>query len=261
MTDRVTDWVTDDDEAVAGLVNMVVVLADNKYALGRRLAEWAVGPPTLEGSVAGAAIGQQLLGQARVLYPVLEQLPATDLGVPEDSGRTRFYNMGAADGPWPSWAHAVGSYFVVNSACNVVLGALQDSAYADLAKRVTKMHDDERFQTQYGAGRVRELVARYGAGQRLLQERVDESFTEVLAWFGPADEPGVHALGRAGLVTGGSEDWRQQWLETVGPVLDEVGIRFPANRTASGTWEWGEVPWENWSRLQRRLDPSPTTTG
>ncbi|HLR93657.1 MAG TPA: Phenylacetic acid catabolic protein [Jiangellaceae bacterium] len=258
MTDQVTDWVTDDDEAVSALVNMVVVLADNKYALGRRLAEWAVGPPTLEGSVAGAAIGQQLLGQARVLYPVLEQLPATDLGVPEDSGRTRFYNMAAADGPWPTWAHAVCSYFLVNSACNVVLAALADSAYSDLAKRVTKMRDDERFQTQYGAGRVRELVARYAAGGRLLQEQVDASFTEVLAWFGPHDEPGVSALARAGLVTGDNEQWRQEWLDAIGPVLEEVGIGFPADRASAdpttGRWEWGDVPWESWTPLQRRLE-------
>jgi 1,2-phenylacetyl-CoA epoxidase catalytic subunit len=250
-----TDWVTDDDEAAAALVNMVVVLADNKYALGRRLAEWAVGPPTLEGSVAGAAIGQQLLGQARMLYPVLEQLPATDLGVPEESRRTRFYNMAAVDGPWLSWPQAAGSYFLVNNACNIVLAALRDSAYADLAKPVTKMADDEQFQSWYGAGRVRELVDRYDAGQRLLQEQVDASFPEVLAWFGPDGEPGVRALIRTGLIAGDNEQWRQDWLDDVGPVLQEVGIRFPAEQT-DRRWEWSEVPWESWNRLQRRLEPT-----
>lgn len=255
-----TDWVTEDDEAVAGLVNMIVVLADNKYALGRRLAEWAVGPPTLEGSVAGAAIGQQLLGQARVLYPVLEQLPTTDLGPPDtEAGRTRRYTMSGVDQPWSTWPEAVCSLFLVNNACNVVLAALRDSAYAELSKRVGRMLEDERFQAQYSAGRVRELVNRYDAGRRLLQERVDETFAEVLAWFGPRDEPGVEALGVAGLVTGGNEQWRQEWLDRVGPVLEELRVDIPAHRTASGTWEWGDVPWQRWNALQRRLEATETT--
>src|SRR5699024_7308232 len=110
------------------------------------------------------------------------------------------------------WAHAVCSVFLVNSACNVVLAALKQSAHDELAKRAGRMLEDERFQDQYGAGRVRELVARYAPGHRMLQERVDASFTEVLAWFGPAGEPGIRDLVDAGLVTGGNEQWRRQWL-------------------------------------------------
>ena len=256
-----TGGVTDDDEALAALVNMTVVLADNKYALGRRLAEWAVGPPTLEGSVAGAAIGQQLLGQARVLYPVVEELSGASLGQPDaEGGRSRHYSL-RADDAWPTWAHAVSSLFLANDACNVVLAALRSSAHENLAKRTGRMLEDERFQAQYSAGRVRELVARYEPGRSLLQERVDESFVEVLCWFGPSAEPGVAAMERAGLVEGDNDRWRQQWLDRVAPVLDEVGIRFPAHRNATGQWEWGELPWDRWNRLQRRLEtPSPSPT-
>lgn len=256
-----TDAITKDGEAVDALVNMTVVLADNKYALGRRLAEWAVGPPTLEGSVAGAAIGQQLLGQARVLYPVLDDLSSVPLGPPDDErGRTRHYSM-RTDDAWPTWAHAVSSLFLVNHACNVVLAALRSCAYEDLAKRIGRMLEDERFQTQYSAGRIRELVARYEPGQRLLQNCVDMSFTEVLCWFGPPGEAGVTALRRAGLVDGDNDQWRQQWLDRVAPVLDEVNIRFPAQRDVSGQWEWGELPWDRWNHLHRRLEiPSMTAT-
>jgi ring-1,2-phenylacetyl-CoA epoxidase subunit PaaC len=50
-----TAWVIDDDEALAALVNLLVVLADNKYWLGRHLSEWAVGAPSLEVAVASAS--------------------------------------------------------------------------------------------------------------------------------------------------------------------------------------------------------------
>lgn len=249
MTDGETD------EATAGLINMLVVLADNKYALGCRLAEWAVGPPTLEASVAGAAIGQQLLGQARVLYPLLEQSAEHDLGSPDhSSGRSRHYNMTAVDQPWPTWAHAVCSLFLVNNACDVVLEAMRESRYADLAKRVGRMLEDDRLQAQYSAGRVRELVARYGAGRDLVQRRIDETFSEVLVWFGPREERGVAALGAADLVVGDNEQWRQRWLDRVGPVLTEVGVTFPARQDESGRWKWEEMPWDRWNPLQRRLE-------
>ncbi|HEY7974396.1 MAG TPA: Phenylacetic acid catabolic protein, partial [Ktedonobacterales bacterium] len=53
-------------------------LADNKFFLGRRYAEWCSSAPTLESSVAAAAMAQDELGHARAIYPVLKTL-APDL--------------------------------------------------------------------------------------------------------------------------------------------------------------------------------------
>ena len=47
------------------MVGLVASLADNKAALGRRYAEWAVSAPTLESAVAAAAMAQDELGHAR----------------------------------------------------------------------------------------------------------------------------------------------------------------------------------------------------
>ena len=69
----------------AALANLVVVLADNKYFLGRRLSESAIGAPTLESAVACAAIAQEELGHTRPLYSFLEQLP----GAPVPLGSSR----------------------------------------------------------------------------------------------------------------------------------------------------------------------------
>src|SRR5689334_3141065 len=49
-------------------------LADNKYFLGRRYAEWCSSAPTLESSVAAAAMAQDELGHTRAIYPVLKTL-------------------------------------------------------------------------------------------------------------------------------------------------------------------------------------------
>ena len=50
-------------------------LADNKYVLGRRYAEWCTGAPMLESAVAAAAMAQDELGHARSFYPLLRGFP------------------------------------------------------------------------------------------------------------------------------------------------------------------------------------------
>src|SRR5437870_12338869 len=50
-------------------------LADNKYVLGRRYAEWCTGEPVLEVAVAAAAMAQDELGHARSFYPLLRGFP------------------------------------------------------------------------------------------------------------------------------------------------------------------------------------------
>ena len=62
--------------AQACMASLVGSLADNKAALGRRYAEWAISAPTLESAVAAAAMAQDELGHAPVSYTHLT-LPTT----------------------------------------------------------------------------------------------------------------------------------------------------------------------------------------
>src|SRR5260221_10675812 len=80
---------------------LIARLADNKYALGRRYAEWCSGAPTLESGVAAAAMAQDELGHARALYPLLRDLApsGTDPAQIDPDTRTRFVNMAAPDTP------------------------------------------------------------------------------------------------------------------------------------------------------------------
>jgi ring-1,2-phenylacetyl-CoA epoxidase subunit PaaC len=114
-----TAWAIDDDEALAALVNLLVVLADNKYWLGRHLSEWAVGAPSLEVAVASAAIAQGELGQARVLYPLLDELPFP--GPVDPTERERAYQVSLLDRPFPTWPHAVSALLLVDSAITTML--------------------------------------------------------------------------------------------------------------------------------------------
>lgn len=248
---------TDDDDALAVMVNLLVVLADNKYWLGRHLSEWAVGAPSLEVAVACAAVAQGELGQARVLYPLLEELPFP--GRVDPLERRRGYHLALLDAPFPTWPHAVAALLLADTASTTMLEALAGSRYQALARRVPRMLEEEEFHWDFADGRVREL-ARLPGCLELLQARVDESLPELLCWFGPPGEPGVETLRAQGLLRHGNQELRQAYLDRVGTLLEEAGVRLGLRRDpGSGRWEEPNLPWERWNRLQRRLDPTPTS--
>ncbi|MBV9309435.1 MAG: phenylacetate-CoA oxygenase subunit PaaI, partial [Solirubrobacterales bacterium] len=211
--DRVVpeEWsVTDDDEALAALVNMIVVLADNKFFLGRRFSEWLSGGPSLESAVALAAIAQEELGHARALYPLLEEMPVVDIpgSLQRGAERERKYCMTALSEPWEWWADVVAALILVDPAMTVLFRALEESRYDDLRQRAARAPSEELFHRKYADGRVRDL-ARTDQGRETLQRRIDAMWPGVLMWFGPSDEPGVAALKSQGLVKLDNDEMRE----------------------------------------------------
>ncbi|HEU4397554.1 MAG TPA: Phenylacetic acid catabolic protein [Actinomycetota bacterium] len=228
-------------------VNLLLVLADNKYWLGRHLSEWAVGSPSLEVGVACAAVAQGELGQARVLYPLLEELAFP--GPVDPTERRRTYNVTMLDRPFPTWPHAVAALLLVDTAVTTMLEALRDGPYQALARRVPRMLEEEAFHWDFAEGRVYELV-RLPGGREQLQARVDESLAELLCWFGQPGERGVETLRGGGLLSRGNQELRRAYLDRVGPPLRQAGIRLPAGDDR-------QLPWRRWNPLQRRLEICP----
>jgi len=228
-------------------VNLLLVLADNKYWLGRHLSEWAVGSPSLEVGVACAAVAQGELGQARVLYPLLEELAFP--GPVDPTERRRTYNVTMLDRPFPTWPHAVAALLLVDTAVTTMLEALRDGPYQALARRVPRMLEEEAFHWDFAEGRVYELV-RLPGGREQLQARVDESLAELLCWFGQPGERGVETLRGGGLLSRGNQELRRAYLDRVGPPLRQAGIRLPAGDDR-------QLPWRRWNPLQRRLETCP----
>jgi ring-1,2-phenylacetyl-CoA epoxidase subunit PaaC len=244
-------------DAGPAVANLLLVLGDNKYWLGRHLSEWAVGSPSLEVGVACAAVAQGELGQARVLYPLLEELSFP--GPVDPARRARAYRVSLLDGPFPTWPHAVAALLLVDTALTVMLEALAGGGYAALTRRVPRMLEEEAFHRDFAEGRVRELAALPG-GRGQLQARVDESLAELLCWFGRPGEPGVEALRGRGVLDADNRELRRRYLDRVAPVLEGAGVELHLARDRAGGPLEGELPWERWNHLQRRLEPAAPTT-
>jgi 1,2-phenylacetyl-CoA epoxidase catalytic subunit len=240
------------------MVNLIVVLADNKYYFGRALSEWAVGAPTMEDAVGCAAVAQEELGHSRVLYPLLKELPFEGGPTPLErhGDRARRYCVGYLDKTLPTWAHMVAALALIDSAMLTLIEALVGSAYGNLARRVARIPGEERFHMDFAEGRVVEIAA-FEGGISQLTTQVKRLLPEMLCWFGPVGEPGVEVLNQESLLGADNEEMRQSFLDRVGPVLVEAGVELAAERhSASGRWEYGDLPWKEWNRVQRRLaDP------
>lgn len=244
------------ERALPALVNLIVVLADTKYFLGRRISEWATGAPFLEASVACAAIAQEDLGHSRVLYPLLEDLPYPNRPEPleRETDRHRRYCVRFLDVPFPTWSHTVATCALVDTAVTTMFGALVRSHYEPLAGRVRRALEEERVHMGYAESLVRRLAAT-PQGTAALQARVDDVLPEMLCWFGPAGEPGVEALVAEGFLAASNDALRQTYLERIAPLLLEVGVRLPVRwNMEAGRWDVPPLRWERWNPIQRRLE-------
>jgi phenylacetate-CoA oxygenase PaaI subunit len=248
------------ERALGPLVNLIVVLADTKYFLGRRISEWAPGAPFLEAAVACAAIAQEELGHSRAIYPLLEELAWPNHPVPleREGDRERRYCVGFLDRSFPSWSHAVAACVLIDTAVYTMFEALVDARFQSLASRIRRALEEERFHMGYAESLTRRIVGTV-QGATALQQRVDELLPEMLCWFGPPGEAGVEALVAEGILSRAGEELRQRYLARVAPLLLEVGMRLPARWNLEAcAWEYDDLPWERWNQLQRRLD-APTT--
>src|ERR671927_1103549 len=118
-------------DALAGLI---AGLADNKYFLGRRYAEWCTAAPTLESAVAAAAMAQDEIGHARSLYPVLRDVAGTSPET-EPETRTQFTHVDFLRSPFQSWTDFVAANFLFDTAISVLLETARNSSSTPVAQR------------------------------------------------------------------------------------------------------------------------------
>ncbi len=255
------EFLVESDDALAALVNLIAVIGDNVYFLGRRVSEWADAGPLLESTAACAAITQDKLGQSRAIYPLLEELPWPNppTGLQGEVDRARRYSVSFLDDPLPSWSNVVAALALVGPAVNVVLESVEESRYEALARRAHRILDEEKLTSVYAESLVRQ-IAYEDRGRGLLQERVNDLFPEMLCWFGPEGEEGIEALRAEGLAKMSNEEMRQKYLDRIVPLLKGCGVEIPVERNESEQrWEYRDLPWNEWNQLQRRLEKPKAT--
>jgi ring-1,2-phenylacetyl-CoA epoxidase subunit PaaC len=236
------------------LFELVARLADNKYFLGRRYAEWCSGAPALESGVAAAAMAQDELGHARAIYPLLRELaPAgTDRAEIDPDTRARFVNMAVLDGPFGGWPDFVAANFLVDTALSLVFEAARESRFEPLAARSRKVLQEERVHAMHGEAWMRRLARDVAPVREATRTAVMRVWDEVFCWLGPAGGHG--ALFDQHLLDAPPDELRERLLGAIGPTLEATGLDLPVRRRADGGWELtAALPWERWDPATYRL--------
>jgi phenylacetate-CoA oxygenase PaaI subunit len=214
-------------------------LADNKYLLGRRYAEWCTGAPMLESAVAAAAMAQDELGHARSFYPLLRGFGA-DAQMEDKGWQTAPTNAVAClDRTFSHWTDYVAANVVLDTAFTTVFEAAADSPYEPLRQRAVKIVQEESAHWVHGAGWLRRL-----AGQPAMLPALEAVWDDALTWFGQDDDPTLAPLAAAGLLSATPDSLRHRLRSRLEPLLSETGMTAPLRR---------ELPWPRWDAARRRL--------
>jgi ring-1,2-phenylacetyl-CoA epoxidase subunit PaaC len=205
-----------------GVRDLVLVLADSKRLLGMRYAEWMLGAPELEASIACSSMAQDEWGHARLLYALLRDF-GEDVGYLEHGREAEDYcNIEALDRAPESWPGLVALNALVDTALTAQLDALRGSSYAPLRQRVGKLLEEERFHGAHAAAWIKRLARSGPHARDAMAAALQEVLPCVLRWFGP-DAPRT-SLAAAAVVDAEGDALRARFLERVTPLFGELGF-------------------------------------
>ncbi|MBI4545864.1 MAG: phenylacetate-CoA oxygenase subunit PaaI [Gemmatimonadetes bacterium] len=212
--------------------DLILVLADSKRLLGMRYAEWILGAPELEASIACAAMAQDEWGHARLLYALLKDLGDDVDRLEHGREPAEYCSLEALDLPPQDWPDLVVLNALADAALTTQCEALLGSAYAPLAQRVEKLLEEERFHAAHGAAWLRRLARAGESARGTLALPLTAALPALLRWLGP-DSPRAAALREAGVVNATGSALRARYLERIAPLLAELGDAAPPRAPAA----------------------------
>jgi 1,2-phenylacetyl-CoA epoxidase catalytic subunit len=224
---------------------LLASLADNKYVLGRRYAEWCTGAPMLESAVAAAAMAQDELGHARSFYPLLRSFPsARDLPQMEEKGwqQRATSAMRCLDERFATWSDFVAANLLVDTALTVLLASAVDSPYDPLRQRARKIQQEETGHWVHATGWLRRLSASYPS---LLSSSLEAMWDDAFTWFGQPDDPAIAPLAAAGLLGDEPDALRDHLRARLDLPLTAANLAAPLLSR--------RLPWPTWDSTTRRL--------
>ena len=225
--------------AEACMTSLVASLADNKAALGRRYAEWAVSAPTLESAVAAAAMAQDELGHARSTYPVLKALGA-------EEERAVGHTLALLDEPLPDWTAFIAANLLVDGVLTTFVASCANSSIGAMAQRARKILQEEGSHRVHAEAWAKRLCRSGEQERTALLERLQETWAHAGRWLGPADDAGYAAALEHGMVgetqTAQRARMRSWLVELLGAEGVSIALEDPAE-------------WAGWDPATRRWTP------
>lgn len=200
------------------LSELLLSVADDKFILGQRNADWTGLAPILEEDIAFSALAQDDLAHAKALYEFI----ATELGGGDGDPNRLAYGRRPEDYRCAAlvelpdafnWAVALVRLLYFAHFDVLRLGRLAASAHAPLAALAARMLAESRIHTAHADQWVARLGHAQGESHRRVQAALDELAPRAASLFEPT--AGLERLEAAGLYPRDDRDLFERWRTAV----------------------------------------------
>jgi len=166
------------------LVSLVTALADDELIIGHRHSEWTGFAPHIEEDVAFSSIAQDEIGHAAAYYSLIAEVTGTS---PDHMALGRepfeYRNAVLCERLNRDWSYSLVRHWLYDTADDVRLAALQESADASLAALATKMRREERYHLLHANAWIKRVSEGPVEGRTRLIDALGMCYAEALALF------------------------------------------------------------------------------
>ncbi len=178
---------------------LLLELADDELILGWRNSEWTGIAPFLEEDVAFSSIAQNEVGHARALYELAAaELETTADELAFDRRPDEYRCAPLVQLRRLEWARTIARHWLYETADEIRLAALKDSADAELAGLAAKIDREETYHRIHAQMWIDRLLASED-GRSRLEEAVEELWPYALGVLDEPARPELRRRAEAGL--------------------------------------------------------------
>jgi len=216
--DRITD------DLKRPLVDLLLSIADDKFILGHRNADWTGLAPMLEEDIAFSSLAQDEIAHATALYQMAAGILGTTADklafrrTPEEYRCATIVEMSDDF----NWATAICRNFFCDHFDLLRLERLTNSAYTALAQLAGRLAAEEKIHVDH----VDSWMIRLGRGWEPAPARVQAALNE-LAEIAPTllePPPGLEKLEKAGIYPQSRSGLFEPWRDVLHDVVQSAGL-------------------------------------
>jgi ring-1,2-phenylacetyl-CoA epoxidase subunit PaaA len=224
-----------DDEMTDGyreaLKTILTVSADTELMSAPAYFEQSLNAPSLNARASCVSVIQDELGHGHIAYRLLEDLGEDKHELIYEREPHEFRNTYGFDQPIDNFAELVTAHGLFDRAGICLLGDIEENtSYAPWKRALRKVGKEEQFHLRHGETWMRRLANKNENTKAKLQDAVDWMFPIGVEWFGMPDDKKRNTDQLDYRIKGLSNDeLRQQWMDSIVPHCEEIGIDVPAH--------------------------------
>jgi ring-1,2-phenylacetyl-CoA epoxidase subunit PaaC len=216
------------------LVELLLSVADDKFILGHRNADWTGLAPILEEDIAFSSLAQDDLAHASVLYDFIARLTGDNpnrLAYGREPSEYRCAALVELDDCF-DWSIAIVRQFLCDHFEVIRLQRLSHSAFVPLAELARRMLAEEQLAIGHADQWLVRLGRAAGEAAGRMQSALDRLAPAGIELFEPTS--GVAELEKAEVYPACNPPAFEQWSNAIRNVVDAAGLRIELNPVPAG---------------------------